>query len=92
MNVYKMNDCDSMAANHPAEALHAYAEAIGYDTLDACVCDGMIDNELTEQSLDGEMWTDWYDPQKYKTTFRAVIAEHIAREGNKPFFIASTEY
>jgi len=92
MHVYQMNDCDWMAARHPAEALQAYAETLGYNTIEDLVRDGMVDNEIVECSLDTEMHEDLSDRDLGMTTYRAVIEERLARGNTDPFFIASTEY
>ena len=92
MNVYKMNDCDWVAAHHPAEALQAYAETLGYETIEELVRDGMVENEIVECSLDEEMFIDLQMQDLGKTTFRAVIAERQAHGDDTPFFIAGTEY
>lgn len=91
MNVYKMNDCDWMAADSPGDAVRAYAEMMS-SSIEQAVRDEVIDNEIIECSLDEEMWSDWCDPEKHKTTFRAVIEDRIAHGMTEAFFIASTEF
>lgn len=92
MNVYQMNDCDFIAAHNPAEALQTYAEMLGYKTIEELVRDEAVDNEITECSLNDEMWVDLADRTLGKTTYEEAIAAHVATYGDKPFFIASTEY
>lgn len=93
MNVYKMNDCDWVAAHSKEEAMKYYAQWLGNASVEEAISDGMFDPEaIAECSLDEEMWSDWEDPNKYKTTFRAVIAERAEHGDHSPFFIASTEY
>jgi hypothetical protein len=91
MNVFKMNDCDWVAAPSAGEALKEYAENVS-SSLYQVVADGMVDNEIVECSLDEEMYIDMAEKELGKTTFRAVIAGRVARGDAKPFFIASTEY
>lgn len=93
MNVYKMNDCDWMAANSKEEAMQSYAEMLGDMNVEEAIKDGMIEpDSVYEENLDSEMFVDLSEPELGKTTFRAVIEERAARGDHAPFFIASTEY
>jgi hypothetical protein len=90
MRVFKVNDCDWVAApsreaaiawyvrEHVDEQFSSYEEA--------------IDEPVMECSLDSEMYVDLGDKSLGKTAYRAAIERYLDAHNTEPFVVASTEY
>lgn len=98
VKIYKMNDCDWVAAKTPEEALKWYIEVCWEGIEDDADTDIDTVHELTEEELDSLKFWDVDDPLVEENGMRTYPFREALRimiedqEEEPPFLFASTEY
>lgn len=92
MKIFRMNDCDWVAAESLEDAFDVPEAQLGFSRDEwKDLCDDP--KELTEEELDSHQFTpDPYDKSNAKISFREELNRRIQLGEKFPQFFASTEY
>lgn len=90
MKIFKVNDCDWIAAETPEQALECLRQHVGDEDVDAWLEDFGQPVELTAEDLDAHTFHDGDDGDE--RTFREELQRRIDEGDAFPQFFASTEY
>jgi len=84
-HVYQMNEWQWVASRSAAEAMQWYLDPSGGDG-------SSVDEPVTECRLDTECWSRVDDHSQGRTTYGAIVLEHLASGKTEPFCCATTEF
>lgn len=91
MRVFKVNDCDWVAAPDKLAAVSWYRrQSIAGGQISEL--DDVVSKHVPECSLDDEMFVEMGAPERGMTTYRKVIGQYLDAGNTEPFVVASTEY
>jgi hypothetical protein len=89
VNIYKLNDCDWVAAESIEEARTFYKDLTGLSDDEAFEDEYQLDDEELDRLRFTE--TDDFDKPLGECSFREHLAHALANGEAAPFFFASTE-
>jgi hypothetical protein len=94
VKIFKLNDCDWVAATSLDEAIGCLATCVSNGVVDDDFREEFLDDpyELNDADLDQLKFREEDEPETEWRTFRAELQLRLEAGAKPPFFFASTEY